>query len=147
MRRGCPIEFNFGIQEVRMGQVFTRFVGGVALAAALLAAPSLAFAQWNNEPYQFRNSPTGSGVGMSLGYRQAILMQEIENRRPGTLLRGADGGLIEVRRFQRQAFAVTPETEYLRPATRPMSATRGWAADPWNARSSDPIDSWTAMLD
>lgn len=130
-----------------MGPIFTRFGGMVALAAALLAAPSLAFAQWNNQPYQFRNSPPGSGAGMSLAYRQAILVQEIENRRPDTLLRGAGGGLIEVRRFERQAFAVTPETEYLRPATRPIGTTQGWAAYGWNTQASDPIDSWTAMLD
>lgn len=68
------------------------------VAAALLsvAAPPAAMAQWNNQPFEFRRSFGGGGVGMSPAYRQAIIERKLFNVRPRNLVRDANGFLLEV---------------------------------------------------
>lgn len=144
-----------------MGPNPTKIAGGAVLIAVLLA-PASAVAQWNDQPYQFRNSPPRAGAGMSTAYRQAMLIEEIEGRRPGAILRGPGGALLEVQRFRRQAFAVAPEPDYLPSVTRVRGAViSGVAVQAWTLQMSapelisthggtigrTPIDSWVAMLD
>ncbi len=57
--------------------------------------PATPYAQLNNKPFSFKMSP-GGGVGMSLGGRQAIINQKVLGVTPGTLVRGADGQLLDV---------------------------------------------------
>lgn len=133
---------------------------GLVLAAALAAAP--AWAQWNNQPYSY--SRGGGSVGMSSAYRQAYLDQQLNNNRPRSMVRGADGSLLTVQNRDQQAFVVAPQPNYVvnRGATAAgisiglggvgmLSAVDGWTggavavAVPGTARA--PIDSWVAQLD
>ncbi len=62
---------------------------GALLIGFSLAAP--AQAQLNNKPFSF-NTPDG-GVGMSTAGRQAMILHQVYNIRPGNLLRDPQGNL------------------------------------------------------
>lgn len=80
-------------------------------AAFVLAGTSAASAQWNNQPWQPGWKGPSGGVGMSPGYRQAILEREFTGSEPDNLYRGADGFLLDVRRGpDRQAFLSRPSS-------------------------------------
>lgn len=76
-------------------------LGAVAVFGFMSTAAS---AQWNNQPFQFRSQGgIGSGVGMSLAYRQAILENKFTGSRPDQLYRDAAGSLLTVERRGSQA--------------------------------------------
>jgi hypothetical protein len=64
-------------------------------------------------PFQFRNRGAGSDVGMSPGYRQAIIDAEINNNRPDTLVRDGGGFLVSVIRRDGQAFLLQQAQPFL----------------------------------
>lgn len=67
------------------------------IAAAMISAVTAgtAYAQLDNKPYSFKNSP-GGGVGMSVGGRQAIINEKLFDSTPHNLQRGPDGSLVDV---------------------------------------------------
>lgn len=115
-------------------------IAGVAALAAALLASFGASAQWNNQPYQFRNTP-GSGAGMSIAYRQAILNEELFGRRPDNLVRGADGRLLEVFKRDQQAFLAEPEPNFL-----VGGGARGGIFVGGIGIGAAPIGQWTGLL-
>lgn len=67
----------------------------LGMSAILIAVSAgLAFAQLDNRPFSFKNSP--GGMGMSQGGRQAIINDKIFDSRPDNMLRGPDGLLLDV---------------------------------------------------
>jgi hypothetical protein len=68
---------------------------GIAFAVALAGAASQADAQWNNEPIQFGSGGRGE-IGMSFGYRQMIIDNEITGIEPDNLVRNSAGILLDV---------------------------------------------------
>lgn len=64
--------------------------------AAVMTVPLIGkvYAQMNNRPYSFRNSP--GGLGMSDAGRQAIINRKVFNETPENLMRGPDGLLLDV---------------------------------------------------
>jgi hypothetical protein len=79
----------------------------LATLAAFVASAPAASAQQINSPISFRGGSgflSGSTVGMSLAYRQAIINKEITGSRPKALLRGFNDELVVVERYQNQAF-------------------------------------------
>lgn len=60
----------------------------------LLVTAGLAYAQLNNRPYAFKNSP--GGLGMSNAGKQAIINDKILGSTPDNLVRGPDGYLLDV---------------------------------------------------
>lgn len=77
-------------------------IGMAALAATI---PLPAAAQQFNNPVSIGRGGSATGSGMTLGYRQAIIEEELLNRRPDALVRDATGALVEVeRRNSGQAF-------------------------------------------
>jgi len=62
-------------------------------AGAFLIISSTAFTQMTNKPYSFNN---GSGGGMSVGGKQAILNEKIFGQTPDNLVRGPSGQLLDV---------------------------------------------------
>lgn len=67
----------------------------VAMSMALISVTAgFAYAQLNNKPYAFRNSP--GGLGMSPAGKQAILNDKVLGRTPDNLVRGPDGYLLDV---------------------------------------------------
>lgn len=79
--------------------------GAFAVAAVMAGMAGDAAAQLiSNQPFEFSRRG-GGGVGMSPGYRQAIIEEKLFDRRPENLLRDATGFLVEVERGpSRQAF-------------------------------------------
>ena len=80
---------------------------GLLLGAAAVFGliSTSASAQWNNQPFQFRSQGgIGSGVGMSLAYRQAILEEKFSGSRPDQMYRDAAGALLTVERRGAQVF-------------------------------------------
>lgn len=67
------------------------------IAAAMVSAAmaGTAYAQLDNKPFSFKNSP-GGGVGMSVGGRQAIINEKLFDSTPHNLQRGPDGSLVTV---------------------------------------------------
>ncbi len=61
-----------------------------------LAVPGTGYAQMDNRPFSFKNSP--GGLGMSQGGRQAILGAKLLGETPNTLLRNYNGELLELER-------------------------------------------------
>lgn len=84
--------------------------------ALLSSTPVLA---QTNMPYQ----PGRSGVGLSLGYRQAILNDKLLGSRPSNLIRGPSGELLDVQRRGSQVFLRDPNSGSYLPGARPYS---GW---------------------
>lgn len=119
-----------------------RLLAGVAALAAVLTEPALA--QWNNEPYQFRNS--GGGGGFSPAYRQAMLNKELFGREPDNLVRGPDGRLLDVIERDQQAYLVDPEPNFYVPAQR-FSSTGGISLFLSAGGGAATIGGWTSMLD
>ena len=69
-----------------------KFILPLAVCCSLgLSGTTDAQAQMDNQPYAF---PGGSGI--SIGGKQAIMNQEINNLTPKNLVRGADGHLLDV---------------------------------------------------
>lgn len=126
-----------------MGPIPT--ITGVAALAAAVLVPSLASAQWNNQPYQFRSN-IGGGAGMSQAYREAMINEELFDRRPDNLVRGADGRLLEVVEYQNQAFLANPEPDFLPRAG--ATGARAWVSvgglGAGLGIGSAPIAGWTA---
>ncbi|WP_022727121.1 hypothetical protein [Fodinicurvata sediminis] len=134
-----------------------------SLAAALvLAATSGASAQWNNQPWQPGWKGPSGGVGMSPGYRQAIIQREFTGSEPDNLYRGADGFLLDVRRGpDRQAFLSRPSSITLpyRPsgflnlggfgyggaASGPYLANGGYAGNPYESAQVAYVG-WTSLM-
>ncbi|MGE5506023.1 MAG: hypothetical protein ACM31L_16495 [Actinomycetota bacterium] len=145
----------------------TSVLAGVAALAATLV-PTLASAQWNDQPWNFPG-----GVGMSMAARQAILQQHIDGIRPDNLYRGPDGQLLTVVRKGDQAFLTEPQPYYVVGAPTSGQAyvqagfggvslglgtsAMAWplmlegarvAVAPYGPRlSSSPVDAWTRQLD
>jgi hypothetical protein len=61
----------------------------------VVAAGGAAFAQLNNAPFSFKNTPDGS-AGMSIGGRQAIINEKVLGETPDNLHRAPDGRLLDV---------------------------------------------------
>lgn len=127
----------------------------LALGIALLSsAPVLA---QSNMPYQ-----AAGGVGISLGYRQAILNDRLLGSRPSALVRGPSGELLDVERRGSQAFLRSPDSGAFLPGARPNSGWPtglgtglGWSGTSLTGNSvryigargmSDSVTSWIAML-
>jgi len=86
------------------------------VGGAVVPPPALA---QNNLPYR-----AGSGVGISLGARQAIINEKIQGSRPSELLRGPSGLLFGIENRNDQALVRSPEGGAFLPGMRPNS---GWA--------------------
>ncbi len=82
----------------------------------LFCGTGTAAAQMGNEPFQpFRS---GASVGMSTGYRQAILEQKLRASTPAAMVRAPDGTLLEVSRYGSRATAfVTAPADAFVPGT------------------------------
>lgn len=93
-------------------------LAGVVLGFCLaLLLPQLAQAQIGNAPFSL--SVGGGGFGMSNAYREAILRKQFFNETPDHMLRSRGGEfLLQVDRYDGQAFARTNEVTFLLPATR-----------------------------
>lgn len=70
-----------------------RFAVAAAGVAALLTVSTAAHAQLDNRPYQFRSA---GSVGMSEGYRQAIINEQLTGETPRFFVRDAQGSLVDV---------------------------------------------------
>ena len=92
-------------------------VSALALAAALVTCVPASQAQlMGTAPYQpFSRSGGGGvgGVGMSLGYRQAILEAELRGQRSNPLIRDQSGFLLNIERRGSQAFVTAPDQPFL----------------------------------
>ena len=87
----------------------------LALGIVLLSSvPALA---QSNLPYH------AGSVGISLGYRQAILNSRLLGSRPSALVRGPSGGLLDVERRGSQAFLQSSDSGAFLAGARPNS---GW---------------------
>lgn len=109
-------------RAIRRGRALATVLGaGLALAVLSGAGAS---AQ-SNAPYRPGGVSAGvsGGVGISLGYRQAILNDRLSNSRPDALVRGADGALVDVDRRSGQAFLRVPGDGAFQPGARP---NRSW---------------------
>lgn len=86
----------------------------LAVAAVMGCVSGDAAAQLiSNQPFEFSRRG-GGGVGMSLGYRQAIIEEKLFNRRPENLLRDATGALVEIERGpSHQAFVRQQASPFL----------------------------------
>lgn len=71
-----------------------RLVVGFLLAFGCMVTS--AQAQLFSEPFQFNNRGFEGGVGMSPGYREAIVDEYLTGNTPDNLLRAADGSLLNV---------------------------------------------------
>jgi hypothetical protein len=102
------------------------FLSAFVLAAALSGIAGDAAAQLiSNKPFEFSRRG-GGGVGMSLGYRQAIIEEKLFNRRPENLLRDATGALLEVERGpSNQAFARQQASPFLPGASAGVARSGG----------------------
>jgi hypothetical protein len=128
-----------------------------ALAAMLAigGAVGAAQAQLFTEPYQFhRSGGFDGGPGMSLGYRQAIIDEELTGSQPEFFVRDGFGNLLDVQEGP-NGLAVVRERNSIFPgataggggislglAIRIGSSSGGYGFIPDPAHS---IDSWTAM--
>lgn len=68
----------------------------------------VANAQLNNKPFSFKGTPDG-GVGISSAGKQAIINYENFNIKPGTILRGNGGALLNVTEGLGSSVIVTPQ--------------------------------------
>lgn len=97
--------------------LLTLFLCGIALDAAAQLI--------SNKPYEFSRRG-GGGVGMSLGYRQAIIEEQLFNRRPENLLRDATGALLEIERGpSNQAFVRQQASPFLPGASAGVGPSGG----------------------
>lgn len=94
-----------------------RFLILLAFALSNLASGA-ALAQSSNRPYL-----PSSSVGLSIAARQVILNAEIRGVRPDAIVRGRDGFLVNVVRFENLALVQTDADSFL-PGQRPHA---GWA--------------------
>lgn len=74
---------------------YRNFCIALAVIAVIFATIGTAWAQLDNKPFSFRNSPTG-GLGMSQGGKQAIINEKIFDSTPDNLQRGPNGELVDV---------------------------------------------------
>ncbi|MEZ5666508.1 MAG: hypothetical protein R3F55_03555 [Alphaproteobacteria bacterium] len=124
-------------------------VAGIALAAGALVAP--AQAQLFNEPFNF--SRGGGSVGMSAGYREAIIDEQLTGNRPEFFLRDSSGALVDVQRGANGLAVVRSRTSTILGAGG--RSLRGWNYHALAETGSigvgmipNPaasIDAWTAM--
>lgn len=80
--------------RMEMSLLIKIFIVAAVLMTGALSLASVSYAQMDNRPYSFKNSP--GGLGMSDGGRQAIINQKILDKTPDNLLRGPDGLLLDV---------------------------------------------------
>ena len=126
----------------------------VGLMLAVSGTVTAAHAQLFNEPYQFGRGGDG-GPGMSFGYREAIIDEELTGAQPEFFLRGPAGNLLDVQELDDgTAIVSTRGSTFL-----PGAASRGVRSLNLAARLGsssgggygfipDPaasITSWTAM--
>jgi len=127
----------------------------IALGTALVVgAPALA---QSKSPYR------AGGAGISLGYRQAILNDQLLGSRPKALVRGPSGELLDVERRNSQAFLRSPDSGAFLAGARPNSSWPtglgnglGWGNEQFaissgqyatGARSgSDSLTGWISLL-
>lgn len=105
----------------------------VFLPALALVAGGGALAQLNNKPFSF-NTPDG-GVGMSMGGKQAILDREILGLTPDNLLRGPDGGLLDLSKGEGGAAIVRLQSGVFLPSYHGTSFrgdNEAWSAGVFN---------------
>jgi hypothetical protein len=126
----------------------------LGLALAIGGVAGSAQAQLFSEPYQFGRGG-GHGPGMSIGYREAILDEQLTGNRPEFFVRDGFGQLLDVERGPEGLAVVRsrPSTIYpgataggggisLGLAIRIGSTSGGYGFIPDPAAS---INSWTAM--
>jgi hypothetical protein len=100
----------------------------IAVAAAILIALPARAQLMGNAPYQPSAGSAGRvgiGVGMSPGYRQAILNSKLLGQQQNPLVRDANGFLLTVDRSNSQAFLRVPNQPFL----VPTSGAAGLSAD------------------
>jgi hypothetical protein len=100
----------------------------IAVAAAMLIALPARAQLMGNAPYQpsaGNAGRVGIGVGMSPGYRQAILNSKLLGQQQNPLVRDANGFLLTVDRSNSQAFPRVPNQPFL----VPTSGAAGLSAD------------------
>ncbi len=74
-----------------------KVAGFLVFAVSLMLMAAEASAQMNNRPFSFSNGG-GSSLGMSAAARQAILNQQLTGATPDNIMRGPNGGLLEITR-------------------------------------------------
>lgn len=132
--------------------MFARFV--VVFLLAFGGAVTSAHAQLFSEPFQFNNRGFEGGVGMSPGYREAIIDEQLTGNRPENLLRAPDGSLLNVTRGPNGLAVVSTRSSTILAGTanrgvRGFGSFARYGSDsPGFAMLPDPahsITAWTAM--